>query len=378
MCAYMVCAHPEMVTGEYATEDDEPYEVRELRSASARLVKAIDATIEFSSEQIKNGSKNALMFNELVVQFAQIWDEYVRAFSIWKTNDATALEAELVRIAVAMEASMLRKCGEVSSQANAEEPIDDIRAIREQTCSDRELLRTKVRELSGDVGVLRFDDAIRATRESVRAERLAALDSLEETKNSSLHESEGHASEKKFEERRKQRFQHSQQLLREKEEAKKNLAQGKNERLQRMSIMAELLADITWLPFQLEDTVLDHSAKDTTTTTVSSVAGLEHRVHIHAEKRVLGLDSRNIRFSGARCVQRRQHRVGEHSRVSRSHSLPRAGVLEAQRCDYTTRVRIVERTRAFANNFCAKGYSALEITFKEYSGRFIRVTSRSR
>ena len=43
------------------------------------------------------------MFNELVVQFAQIWDEYVRAFSIWKTNDATALEAELVRIAVAME-----------------------------------------------------------------------------------------------------------------------------------------------------------------------------------------------------------------------------------------------------------------------------------
>ena len=30
MCAYMVCAHPEMVTGEYATEDDEPYEVREL------------------------------------------------------------------------------------------------------------------------------------------------------------------------------------------------------------------------------------------------------------------------------------------------------------------------------------------------------------
>ena len=164
MCAYMVCAHPEMVTGEYATEDDEPYEVRELRSASARLVKAIDATIEFSSEQIKNGSNNALMFNELVVQFAQIWDEYVRAFSIWKTNDATALEAELVRIAVAMEASMLRKCGEVSSQANAEEPIDDIRAIREQTCSDRELLRTKVRELSGDVGVLRFDDAIRATR----------------------------------------------------------------------------------------------------------------------------------------------------------------------------------------------------------------------
>ncbi len=283
MCAYMVCAHPEMVTGEYATEDDEPYEVRELRSASARLVKAIDATIEFSSEQIKNGSKNALMFNELVVQFAQIWDEYVRAFSIWKTNDATALEAELVRIAVAMEASMLRKCGEVSSQANAEEPIDDIRAIREQTCSDRELLRTKVRELSGDVGVLRFDDAIRATRESVRAERLAALDSLEETKDSSLHESEGHASEKKFEERRKQRFQHSQQLLREKEEAKKNLAQRKNERLQRMSIMAELLADITWLPFQLEDTVLDHSAKDTTTTTVSSVAGLEHRVHIHAK-----------------------------------------------------------------------------------------------
>ena len=74
MCAYMVCAHPEMVTGEYATEDDEPYEVRELRSASARLVKAIDATIKFSSEQIKNGSKNALMFNELVVQFAQIWD----------------------------------------------------------------------------------------------------------------------------------------------------------------------------------------------------------------------------------------------------------------------------------------------------------------
>ena len=52
-----------------------------------------------------------------------------------KLSDATALEAELIRIAVAMEASMLRKCGENSSQANAQEPIDDISAIREQTCS---------------------------------------------------------------------------------------------------------------------------------------------------------------------------------------------------------------------------------------------------
>ena len=289
MCAYMVCAHPEMVTGEYATEDDEPYEVQELRSVSVRLVKAIDATIEARLtpvEKIKSTEKNVLTYNEAAVQFAEIWDEYVRAFSVWKISDATALEAELIRIAVAMEASMLRKCGENSSQANAQEPIDDISAIREQTCSDRELLRGKVREISGDVGVLRFDDAIRATHESVRSERTATLNALDETRDSSLDESEGDASEKKFEARRKQRFQHSQQLLREKEEAKKNIAQSRNERLQRMSIMHELLADITWLPFSLEDTVSDTQEKDNTTNTTtiaSSAAGLEHQVRVQAK-----------------------------------------------------------------------------------------------
>jgi len=284
MCAYMVCAHPEMVTGEYAAEEEEPYEVRELRSTSARLVKAIDATIETrlnSAGPVESGAKNALMFNEAVLQFAEIWDEYVRAFSIWKTNDATALEAELVRIAVAMEASMLRKCGERSSQTNVEELTDDISAIREQTCSDRELLRTKVREISGDVGVLRFDDAIRAARESVRAEQTSTTDSID---GSSLGRSGGNASEKKFEDRRKQRFQHSQQLLREKEEAKKNLEQSKNERLQRMTIMHELLADITWLPFQLEDSASNLKAKGTPPTTDLSPAGLEHRVHVQAKK----------------------------------------------------------------------------------------------
>ena len=78
MCAYMVCAHPEMVTGEYATEDDEPYEVQELRSVSVRLVKAIDATIEARltpGEQIKSTEKNVLTYNEAAVQFAEIWDD---------------------------------------------------------------------------------------------------------------------------------------------------------------------------------------------------------------------------------------------------------------------------------------------------------------
>ena len=134
MCAYMVCAHPEMVTGEYATEDDEPYEVQELRSVSVRLVKAIDATIEARLtpvEKIKSTEKNVLTYNEAAVQFAEIWDEYVRAFSVWKISDATALEAELIRIAVAMEASMLRKCGENSSHANAQEPILSLIPISE-------------------------------------------------------------------------------------------------------------------------------------------------------------------------------------------------------------------------------------------------------
>ena len=67
---------------------------------------------------------------------------------------------------------------------------------------DRELLRGKVREISGDVGVLRFDDAIRATHESVRSERTATLNALDETRYSSLDEFEGDASEKKFEARR--------------------------------------------------------------------------------------------------------------------------------------------------------------------------------
>ena len=143
-----------------------------------------------------------------------------------------------------------------------------------------------MREISGDVGVLRFDDAIRATHESVRSERTATLNALDETRDSSLDESEGDASEKKFEARRKQRFQHSQQLLREKEEAKKNIAQSRNERLQRMSIMHELLADITWLPFPLEDTVSDTQEKDNTTNTTtiaSSAAGLEHQVRVQAK-----------------------------------------------------------------------------------------------
>ena len=53
-----------------------------------------------------------------------------------------------------------------------------------------------------------------------------------------------------------------------------------------MSIMHELLADITWLPFSLEDTVSDTQEKDNTTNTTtiaSSAAGLEHQVRVQAK-----------------------------------------------------------------------------------------------
>ncbi len=44
------------------------------------------------------------------MSFDEAWLSYLDQFVAWKGADAAALEGELVRMAAAMQASMLRKC----------------------------------------------------------------------------------------------------------------------------------------------------------------------------------------------------------------------------------------------------------------------------
>ncbi|GIM13439.1 hypothetical protein Vretimale_16489, partial [Volvox reticuliferus] len=116
-----------------------------------------------------SASSPYMTIGSLLVQFDDAWLRYLDQFVAWKGADAASLEAELVRCAAALEASMLRKCrGDPTSERVRRS--SDLQAVIAQVAHDQSLLRERVSKLGGEAGLARLEAALEAARRTVAAE----------------------------------------------------------------------------------------------------------------------------------------------------------------------------------------------------------------
>ncbi|GAX81364.1 hypothetical protein CEUSTIGMA_g8795.t1 [Chlamydomonas eustigma] len=107
----------------------------------------------------------------LLLHFDQAWLQYLDQFVVWKTEDAAALEGELVGMAAKLERSYRRKLvsppgGGGPNGAVRARAVEDLQAMKEQVENDHNLLRERIAKLSGAAGLARLDSALTAAREA--------------------------------------------------------------------------------------------------------------------------------------------------------------------------------------------------------------------
>eukprot|EP00887_Chlorella_sp_A99_P001730 scaffold8.g1730.t1 len=219
LCAYMVLAHPEVVfnaagererglaeatramlsafsallacllppaaaagggaAGGGAAGDAPPAPAREGSAASAfsaasgassdasgAPASADDAPAFGDGGEGGGGGAGAGGLRPLLRTFDERWVAYLEQFVAWKSADAAGLEAELVRMAVELEAS---KCSKVAPDGSTRaiarlRSQADIQALVEALSRDVALIRERVARLTGPQGVARLDAALAAAR----------------------------------------------------------------------------------------------------------------------------------------------------------------------------------------------------------------------
>jgi hypothetical protein len=169
-----------------------------LSAAAAALVTALEAVVRRLTRPARGGDAceetdgelsphppSSTSLSSLLLGFDAAWARYLDQFSAWKSADAAALEADLVAMAVAMHASLARKCGAAAAAAATARAGDDapaaaaiaalshdrgamVRQVRE----DVALLQERVRALSGEAGATR----LRAALDAVASDAAAAED----------------------------------------------------------------------------------------------------------------------------------------------------------------------------------------------------------
>ncbi|KFM24819.1 hypothetical protein F751_1698 [Auxenochlorella protothecoides] len=95
--------------------------------------------------------------------FDAAWVEYLELFVAWKAADAAALEADLIRIAVELQASAARKREESAARDVRARSAPDMAALEAALQADLALLRERVLQLTGRAGLRRLEAALRAT-----------------------------------------------------------------------------------------------------------------------------------------------------------------------------------------------------------------------
>lgn len=117
---------------------------------------------------------------DLIIDFDAHWVSYLEQFVAWKSHDAAGLESELIRMAVELEVSMLRKChGDTKSprvQHNS-----DLQAVVQQVAHDHELLRERIHRLMGEEGVHRLEVALVHTRDMIQRELASGTSEIDES-----------------------------------------------------------------------------------------------------------------------------------------------------------------------------------------------------
>ncbi|KAJ0644932.1 putative T-complex 11 protein [Helianthus annuus] len=160
LCAYMIVAHPDAVfsgQGERETA---------LAESAKKFVHELELLINIILHGRCEDSEPVLpkrTFRSQLSAFDSAWCAYLNSFVVWKVKDAESLEEDLVRAACQMEISMMQKC-KLTHEGDNVDLTHDMKAIQKQVTVDQQLLRERVRHLSGDEGIERMRNALSDTR----------------------------------------------------------------------------------------------------------------------------------------------------------------------------------------------------------------------
>lgn len=118
------------------------------------------------------------------MEFDSLWVSYLEQFVAWKSHDAAGLESELIRMAVELETSMLRKCNG-DPQSPRVQQNSDLQAVVQQVAHDHELLRERIQRLTRQGGVHRLEMALMHARDIFQSEATSFVSETEESESDS-------------------------------------------------------------------------------------------------------------------------------------------------------------------------------------------------
>jgi hypothetical protein len=153
-----------------------------LRDNASRFVDATTALVaQFTSAPTPRDASGEDRHTATLLQaLSGAWEDYLRCFTAWKSHDAAGLEKELIGMAAALHASLLRKLGTAavaaaSAPGGAAELLShDRQAMLDGLRDDLALIQARLAGLTGAAGVARMNQALQAATEEVAAEERAA------------------------------------------------------------------------------------------------------------------------------------------------------------------------------------------------------------
>ncbi|DBA71287.1 TPA: hypothetical protein ACH3X2_011103 [Trebouxia sp. C0005] len=173
LCAYMVLSHPKVVFNTQGELEDM------LAAAGDTMLTAFELLLEQLAEPMqvtdRCDSGNSVSsgsgpqgLGHLLDAFDKAWAAYLQRFVAWKFADAAALESELIKVAIEMEASVLSKTGGDTSPDT--ERSEDLQAVIEQVRHDHTLLKERVARLGGPKAAARLEAGLAAARAAALAQ----------------------------------------------------------------------------------------------------------------------------------------------------------------------------------------------------------------
>jgi len=169
LCAWMVTLHPEVVLRQRGERE------AALRASASACVESIEALLTHLCEPAGGGAASPhtpAHLSQLLMRFDGAWERYLDQFAVWKSADAEGLETELVAMAAALQASLLRKIG-VQAVAAPAALSHDRRAMVEGVRDDVGLIEARVAGLTGVSGVGRLRARLAAVAAQVAEEEEA-------------------------------------------------------------------------------------------------------------------------------------------------------------------------------------------------------------
>ncbi|XP_078441249.1 T-complex protein 11 isoform X2 [Wolffia australiana] len=159
LCAYMILGHPDAVFSGRGEREIE------LADKALSFVREFEILVRVSMNGIQTSldAEKRVSFRSQLVSFDLAWRSYLYSFVVWKVKDAKLLEEDLVRAACQLELSMMHKF-KLSNEGEEPDLNHDMRAIQNQVNEDQQLLRERVKHLSGISGIERMESAISETR----------------------------------------------------------------------------------------------------------------------------------------------------------------------------------------------------------------------